>query len=210
MYLPAHFTETDSAKIDAVIRANSFATLITFDGTRPFASHLPFLLRDTPGDRHVLIGHMARANPQWQHFKPDAEVLVVFTGPHAYVSPSWYKTPRMVPTWNYVAVHVYGFPRIVDGDQLEKILQATIAKYESSRPTPWTDTLPADLKTGLMKAIVGFEVDITRTEAKFKLNQNRSPEDIAGVVAALDQSHNQTERELAALMKSQYQLGQAS
>jgi transcriptional regulator len=188
MYLPAHFTETDSARIDAVIRANSFATLITFDGTRPFASHLPFLLRDVPGSRRVLIGHMARANPQWQHFKANSEVLVAFTGPHAYISPSWYKTPRMVPTWNYVAVHVYGVPRIVDGAELENILQATIAEYESTQPTPWTDMLPADYKAGLMKAIVGFEIEITRTEGKFKLSQNRAPEDVAGAIAALDRS----------------------
>ena len=206
MYLPAHFKEKDEAKIAAVIRANSFATLVTFDGAQPFASHVPLVLQPARGSHGSLLGHIARANPQWPHFSSGAEALAIFTGPHAYISPSWYKTANMVPTWNYVAVHVYGVPRLVeDTAPFEEILRLTINEYESGRPAPWRDTLPADYKAGMMKAIVGFEIEITRVEAKFKLSQNRQPEDIAGAIVALSQSENQTERELAALMKSQYE-----
>jgi transcriptional regulator len=205
MYLPAHFTEKDEAKINAVIRANSFATLVTVTGTTPFASHVPVIFQPKRGPRGSLIGHVARANPQWQHFNNGAEALAIFTGPHAYISPSWYQTPNMVPTWNYVAVHVYGIPRIVEKTaEFEEILRITINEYESGRPTPWRDELPADYKAGMMKAIVGFEIEITRVEAKFKLSQNRKPEDIAGAVAALSQSENQTERALAAFMQAQF------
>jgi transcriptional regulator len=207
MYLPNHYSETD----EAIIRANSFATLVTIDGTRPFASHVPLVLQQAHGPRGSLIGHVARANPQWQHFRDGAEALAIFTGPHAYISPSWYQTPLMVPTWNYVAVHIYGIPRIVeDATAFEEILRLTVEEYESGRPAPWRDALPPEHKAAMMKAIIGFEIEITRVEAKFKLSQNRKPEDIAGAVAALSQSQNQTERELAALMKSQYEQSQQS
>ena len=211
MYLPPQFIEKDEAKIAAVIRAHSFATLVTIGGAAPFASHLPLVLQPARGSRGTLIGHVARANPQWQHFVSGAEVLAIFQGPHAYISPGWYPTPNMVPTWNYVAVHVYGIARIVDDTAaFAEILQLTIDEYESGRPTPWRDELPIDHKAAMMKAIVAFEIEIARVEAKFKLSQNRKPEDIAGAAAALSQSDNQTERELAALMKSQYEQTQHS
>lgn len=206
MYVPAHFKEENAARIAGVMRANSFATLITFDGARPFASHVPLVLRPEREPHGALMGHIARANPQWRHFAGGAEVLAIFTGPHAYISPGWYSSPHMVPTWNYVAVHAYGVPRVVqESAALEEILRLTVNEYESGQPAPWQDALPPDHKAGMMKAIVGFEIEITRLEAKFKLSQNRTPEDIAGAVAALGQSPSQTERELAALMKSQYE-----
>lgn len=209
MYLPSHFREIDAAKIQAVIRANSFATLVTLEGARPCASHLPLVLRPGSGPHGSLIGHVARANPQWRHFTGDAEALAIFIGPHAYISPSWYKSPLMVPTWNYVTVHAYGIPRLVeDAAALEEILRLTVSEYESGRPAPWQDALPPKHKATMMKAIVGFEIEITRLEAKFKLGQNRAPDDIAGAVAALSQSENQVERELAALMKGQYEQAQ--
>ena len=156
------------------------------------------------GPRGSLIGHVARANPQWRHFAGGVEALAIFTGPHAYISPSWYQTPSMVPTWNYVAVHVYGLPRVVeDTAAFAEILRLTIDEYEAGRPTPWREELPADYKAAMMKAIVGFEIEITRVEAKFKLSQNRKPEDIAGAATALSQSANQTERALAAMMQEQ-------
>ena len=206
MYVPAHFAETDEAKIIATLRAHSFATLVTFDGAHPFASHVPLILRPERGPRGVLLGHIARANPQWRHFGQGPEALAIFTGPHAYISPSWYPSPNMVPTWNYVAVHVYGIPRIVDDPAaFAEIFRLTVEEYESGRPTPWREELPVEHKAAMMKAIVGFEIEISRVEAKFKLSQNRRPEDIAGAIAALSQSENQTERELAALMKSPYE-----
>ncbi|MBI3876328.1 MAG: FMN-binding negative transcriptional regulator [Verrucomicrobia bacterium] len=211
MYIPETFVETDARRIAAVIREHSFATVVTFAEGRPFASHLPLLFRPDRGGHGVLIGHMARANSQWRHFQPDTEVLAIFTGPHGYISPSWYANHPAVPTWNYVAIHTYGQARLIEGEQeLDEVLRATVNFYESGQPVPWQDTLPADFKAGLKKAIVGFEIEITRLEAKFKLGQNRKPEDITGAIAALARSENQTDRELAALMKSQYEERQRS
>jgi transcriptional regulator len=204
MYLPPHFNETDEAKLHAVIRAHSFATLVTMDGATPFASHVPLAFLPERGPHGTLIGHVARANPQWRHFASGVEALAIFQGPHAYISPSWYRTPNMVPTWNYVAVHAYGRPRLVeDTAAFGEILRLTIAEYESGRPTSWSEQLPAETKAALMKAIVGFEIELTRLEGKFKLSQNRTPEDIAGAADALSQSSNQTDRELAELMRGQ-------
>ena len=207
MYLPKHFEVTDKQSLVALIRDYGFATLVTSSSDAGlFASHVPILYWPERGAHGVLAGHVARANPQWRYFNPDHEALAIFQGPHAYVSPSWYQVKPAVPTWNYVAVHAYGTPRIIEDEpKLAEVLRATVEKYESGMPVPWTADLPADYKAAQMKAIVGFEIEVTRLEGKFKLSQNRKPEEVAGVIQALAQSENQTERELASLMKSHYQ-----
>lgn len=203
MYVPAPFAISDPGKLAAFMRDHSFATVITTDAADvPFASHVPLLWAPERGPHGTLAGHFARANPQWQHFRDDREVLVIFQGPHAYVSPSWYQASLAVPTWNYAAVHAYGPARMVEDElELTALIQATVEKYESLRPNPWkSDALPAEFKSKMLKGIVGFEIRISRIEGKFKLSQNRPPEDVAGVVAALRSSSDQTEREVAALM----------
>ena len=144
---------------------------------------------------------MARANPQWQHFATGAEVLVIFTGPHAYISPAWYVTEPAVPTWNYTAVHAYGIPHIVtQHDRFAQMLHDLIEFYEAERPNRWHGTLPAEFRDGLMKGIVGIEIEITRLEGKFKLSQNR-PQDAPSVIAMLEDSPDQTDRDTAKMMK---------
>ena len=144
---------------------------------------------------------MARANPQWRQFHGDTEVLTIFQGPHAYISPSWYVSDVAVPTWNYTAVHVYGIPRVVsDHEKIVSLLEETVRFYEASFERPWPGTLPDELRDQLIDSIVAFEIDVTRIEGKFKLGQNRSAEDVAGVYRALAASQNAQHRELAAVM----------
>jgi transcriptional regulator len=183
MYIPRLHQLTDPQRLQAFVRRYSFATLVTSaveaDGVLvPFASHLPLLLDAGRGTHGVLRGHLARANPQWNHFKPDAEVLAIFTGPHALVSSNWYQEPaRSVPTWNYTAVHVYGKPRILaEADQVFAFLEDLMAAYQPEG-NPMSLQPPTEQAEALVGAIVAFEVDITRWEGKLKLSQNRSPVD---------------------------------
>lgn len=197
MYCPTNFVEDDRQTLDAVIRANSFGLLVsTLDGA-PYATHLPFML---DGDR--LLAHMARANPQWQGFEAGTEVLCIFQGPHAYVSPNWYAREKAVPTWNYVAVHVHGVPRIVDDpSECLAMQRRLVAEFEAGSETPWTmDGLPESYLAVQLRAIVNFEIPVTRIEGKFKLNQNRTAEDRAGVIASLRKSPLDSDRATAKLM----------
>ena len=201
MYLPAHFRVDDLDKISEFIEAHSFATLISHDGAAPFATHLPLLFERTRGQLGTLIGHVARGNQQWKHLQNGDEVLAIFHGPHAYISPSWYRAELAVPTWNYAAVHAYGAPRLLDDAALDAQLSAMIVKYESGFAAPWPGDLPDDYRAKMRAAIVGFEIEITRLEGKFKLNQNRSAVDQQGVIAALENSPREEDRRVAEMMK---------
>ena len=200
MYTPAHFQIEDRDTLHAFMRQHSFATIVSSDGNVPQATHMPVLLNPTQGDHGCLLSHMARANPQWRHFS-STEVLVIFTGPHAYISPAWYVTEPAVPTWNYTAVHAYGIPRLVtQHDRFAQMLHDLVEFYEAERPNRWHGTLPAEFRDGLMKGIVGIEIEITRLEGKFKLGQNR-PQDAPSVIAMLQDSTNQTDRDTAKMMQ---------
>jgi transcriptional regulator len=201
MYIPPHFKIQDESKLHAFIRQHSFATLITQDGAAPFASHLPMLLETDSGKQGMLVSHMARANPQWQHFSESAgEALAIFHGPHAFISPTWYETQPAVPTWNYAAVHVYGRPRIIDDhERVVSLLEATVRTYESGEVT----ALPVEYRDKMVRGIVAFEMEITRIEGKFKLGQNRSEADSLGVIQALSKSSDQDDLAVAALMQQE-------
>jgi transcriptional regulator len=200
MYTPAHFNESDPATLFTLIERYSFATLISNTGTEPFASHLPLLVDRNAGRHGTLIGHMARANPQWQH-TDNQTVLAIFAGPHAYISPTWYESANVVPTWNYAAIHVYGtFRAIHDDQQLLKIVHDTVNLYEAAMPTPWKMDTGSDFNQKLVKAIVGFNIQITRIEGKLKLNQNHTPDRRETVIRALEKSPDQNAREIADLM----------
>ena len=204
MYLPASFAVTDPDKLVDVIRQHSFATLITTTEGVPFATHLPILHRPVPGTPGVLVGHVARANPQWQHFANPLESLAIFSGPHAYVSPSWYATELAVPTWNYIAVHAYGMPCVIEDEAwLHALLDEMVQRYESNRPQPWPNQLPADYRRNLLRSIVGFEMPISRIEGKFKLSQNRPEQDQANVVRELSGSQNADARAVADWMRAE-------
>ncbi|WP_395730225.1 FMN-binding negative transcriptional regulator [Prosthecobacter sp.] len=200
MYTPAHFQVNDRDTLHEFMRRHSFATLVSHDGQVPLATHMPVLLNPTQGEHGFLLSHMARANPQWRHFGT-SEVLIIFTGPHAYISPAWYVTEPAIPTWNYTAVHAYGIPRIVtDHDRFVQMLHDLVEFYETGRPNRWHGTLPAEFRDGLMKGIVGLEIEITRIEGMFKLSQNR-PKDAQSVIAMLEDSMDQTDRDTAKMMK---------
>lgn len=200
MYIPEHFKETNSERISALIEGNSFGMLVTAPGGVPYISHLPFIFDYTAGSKGKLLCHMARANPQWQHFSSGAEALVVFQGPHAYVSPSWYSSPG-VPTWNYAVVHLRGKPRLIESEsELEALVERLSDVYELHMPSPWKLNLEGERRTKLLNMIVGFEIEVTDIQAKFKLSQNRPPEDQQSVIEKLSKSSNQTEAAVAKLM----------
>jgi transcriptional regulator len=202
MYTPPFNRVEDREKIHGFIHAYGFATVVSNTG-KVCASHLPVLLDESADGLGRLRSHMARANEQWKQFDSAREVLCIFHGPHAYISPSWYVMQHTVPTWNYAAVHVYGLPTIVDSAELKKIVYDTTEKYESSMPKPWAIPLSEHEVDAMLKAIVGFKIEITRVEAKFKLGQNRSPEDQEKMLNALAAAPDFASRELAEFMAGQ-------
>lgn len=205
MYIPSAFEVTDPDKLTEVISSNSFGLLISRDGDSFFASHLPFLYHPKQGKQGLLVSHMAKANRHWQLFKEHEEAFVIFTGPHAYISPTWYAAEIAVPTWNYVTVHVHGYPRIKETEsELNGILEETVKKHESGLPNPWTPNLPNELKAKLQQAIVGFEIEISRMEGKFKLGQNRSIEDREKMLRMLQNSSDPESIRLAEFMTREF------
>ena len=189
MYIPKAFREDDLNTLHKFMREYSFATLITQHEGVPFATHLPLILDAQRGLNGILLAHMARANPQWHDFASEQEVLVIFQGPHAYVSPSWYEVELSVPTWNYAVVHAYGIPRLLeDNEELYKLLKILIETHEAQFESPWPFQLPDDYLQKMMHGIVGFEIEITRLEGKFKMSQNRTESERENVIAALQES----------------------
>jgi transcriptional regulator len=203
MYVPAAFDESDPARLQAFIRQHSFAVLTSRYEGGLMASHLPLLLDAEAGPRGHLLGHMARANPHWR--RVEGEVLVVFSGPHAYVSPSWYEEQGTVPTWNYVAVHATGtFHRVEDREPLLEILRRSVSTYERPRSNPWTFDDSATHVETLLKAIVGFRIEISRLEGKWKLSQNHSEARRLKVMRALESQPDQESQAVAALMVAEW------
>ena len=203
MYVPKHFEVTDTAWCHALIRAQSFALMITADDTgAPFATHLPILVDERRGPLGTLRGHVARANPHWRHLAAGRPTLVVFSGAHAYVSPSWYATHPAVPTWYYVAVHASGTGALVeDAEQVRALLADLVHVYESPGPEAWSfEALPADYVAGMQRGIVAFEIPIARLEGKAKLSQNRDAVDRGRTREALAASDDPVARAVAALM----------
>lgn len=187
MYVPPRFAQTDRDQCLALIEGEPFGLLATTGGDgAPFATHLPFLVERRGGDT-VLVGHVARANPHWQMFDGARQALAVFQGPHGYISPAWYATPAKVPTWNYIAVHAYGAPRIVeDAGSARKAIAALTARFETGRPDPWEmSSLPEREAEKLLTALVVFEMPVIRLEGKWKLGQHMAEEDRLGAVAGL-------------------------
>jgi transcriptional regulator len=199
MYVPAHFKVDDPVILKEFVEANAFATLITQGDGRPFASHLP-LLTEGEGLTHF-VGHMARANPQWQHLENGSELLMIFHGPHAYISPFWYEAAEAVPTWNYAAVHVYGRARIIEDDYRSRsIVERLTRKYEGARADALLQRWSEPFLAKMLKSIVAFEVETTRVEGKWKLGQNRNAADVAGTYRALTASSDPADRALAGVM----------
>lgn len=204
MYTPKHFREEDLSVLQAFMRQYSFATLVsTQEDGLPIATHLPVLFEEQPAPYGTLKAHLALGNPQWRTFQEEREVLVMFQGPHAYISPSWYTVELSVPTWNYTAVHAYGRPRLVsDQGELYAHLSQMIATFEGNFPNPWPfEKLPSDYVEKMMKGTVGFSLEITRLEGKYKMSQNRSAQDQQQVIEHLHESTDTTTRAVAAIMQ---------
>lgn len=203
MYTPTAFRESRLEVLHELIRRHSFGTLVSRVEGELFATHLPFLLDPEHGPHGTLCAHMARANPHWQAFAEDPEVMVLFQGPHAYVSPTWYATPVAVPTWNYAAVHAYGRATLIDDPKaLRSLVDETVDEYESGYDSPWsTKALDETFTTKLLENIVGFEIPIDRLKGKLKFNQNRSAADREGVIAALTRQGDPQSLDVAEFMR---------
>ncbi len=201
MYVPASFREDSPDKLHEFIKTYSFGTLFSGSEGDFKASHLPFLLEEKAGGRGKLTGHMAKANDHWQSLA-GKEVLVVFQGPHAYISPAWYEEPDTVPTWNYVAAHVYGEYAPVTGEEkLKEILGRTVGFYEGGMSKPWDmGSLSGPFLEKMLNAIVGFEIEIRRIEGKWKLSQNHPEARRQKVVRALEKLGKPNALEIAKLM----------
>jgi len=200
VYTPRSYRNDDPVALRHVMETYPFAIVVSQDASQPLVTHLPLMW--APGGEHgVLLGHMARANPQWKTWDATTRVLVIFNGPHSYISPAWYEQQVTVPTWNYVTVHAYGVPRLVhETGELRRLVTELTRRYESP-PDGWAIERAEPIMETELKAIVGFEIPIDRIEGKFKLNQNRSEADQRGVVRALEGSTGRDQREIAELMR---------
>ncbi len=195
MYLPSHFREERLELLHEFIERHPLGALVVAANGGLTADHLPMLLARRDGSKGTLRGHLARANPAWQSIAPGSEVLVIFGGANAYVSPSWYaekaRTGKVVPTWNYAVAHVRGRIGFYDdATRLHALVSALTRHHERTQPTPWSvDDAPQPYVQAQLRAIVGFEITILDVVGKFKASQNRSEADRAGVRDALQSSH---------------------
>lgn len=207
MYIPPAFRGEEMESIMATIRAARLATVVTATADGPLATPLPLFLDESEGEYGVLYGHLAKANPQWR-VTAQGEALAIFMGPDAYVTPAWYatkqETGKVVPTWNYVAVHAYGPVEFFeDADRLLEAVSRLTNLHEGERTLPWSVAdAPPDFVQSQLRGIVGLRMPITRLEGKRKMSQNRNAADRAGVAAGLAASERASEREVAPLIPS--------
>jgi len=196
MYSPSYNRVEDRAEILAFMRSNNFPVLVTGLGGTLHASHLPSMIHEE-GESLVIDMHMAHANQQWQEFF-DEEVLVIFTGPHGYVSPRWYEEQERVPTWNYAAIHAYGVPQMVKEEKAKHASQRRLVEYMDPEWLPRFDALSPKYLSGMLNGIVNFRIPITRIETRWKLSQNRGRREMELIIEALEKGG---EAALAALMR---------
>ena len=191
MYSPSQFEETRLEELHALIHAHPLGTLITLGSAGLEANHIPFEVSPDPAPLGTLRGHVARANPVWRDFSAGTQALVVFQGPSAYITPSWYATKRetgkVVPTYNYAVVHAYGYMHAIEDRQwLRALVERLTARFESQRSQPWhVSDAPSEFIQNLLGSIVGIEIPIARLLGKWKMSQNRPPVDHPGIVAGL-------------------------
>ena len=200
MYIPKHFEATDMNEVLDFIQTNSFGTLVTTEQGTPIATHLPLVLHKQ-GNDYYITGHVAYGNPQWKTFEDTKDnVLVIFQGPHAYISSTWYENEN-VPTWNYQSVHVYGTASIMSEQELEEDLRLLLQKYEHHRENAalWENLSPQTKKQ--IKGIVGFKIKVQEIQAADKLSQNRNEEDYHNIVNKLYEEKDLNSEQMAQLME---------
>jgi transcriptional regulator len=198
MYIPSHFEQPDIKVMHELIRTRPLATLVTLSANGINANHIPLHLSESPAPFGTLRGHVARSNPIWRDLDSSFEVLAIFHGPDAYISPSWYATKhesgKVVPTWNYTVAHAYGSLHLIDdADWIRTQLEALTDHNEAAFPEPWTvSDAPFDFTEKLIESIVGIEIVITRLSGKWKVSQNQPPQNQASVIQGL-YNNGQTE-----------------
>jgi len=203
VYVPAPFKIADDEVVAEFLRRFDFAAIVTSVAGGLVASHVPVIV-DEDGVNLRIRGHLARANDHWKGMDGSTESIAIFSGPHAYISPSWYATTGpAVPTWNYAVVHAYGRPVFRDEAAfLREVVETLTRRYESRRAEPWTtDRLPSEVDEKMLGAIVGFEMRVDRCDAKFKLGQNRSVADRTGAAAGLDAEQSPAASAVAEFMR---------
>ncbi|UQZ48576.1 FMN-binding negative transcriptional regulator [Bacillus sp. PK3-037] len=200
MYIPKYYKVTNADDIWDFVQNNSFGTIVTTAQGKPIATHLPLQLMKE-GDTYYITGHIAYRNPQWRTFETCEDVLVMFQGPHAYISSSWYEKEN-VPTWNYQAVHVYGTASILNEEELKHDLTMLLQKYEKHRKNPvlW-DKLSPQLLESQLKGIVGFKMKVGEIQASYKLSQNRNEKDYMNIIDQLRHEGNPNSKQMAELME---------
>jgi len=202
VYLPPHFTEARPSVLVEHIERYDFGLLVSHGAAGLVASHIPFLI-ERDRDKLHLHGHLARPNPQVGDLAQGGEVLAIFSGPHAYISPNWYATGPSVPTWNYVDVHAYGTVSLIeDVEWLRGLVRRLSERHEAHNPVPWRmQDLPEAYLEGMLKGIVGLDIAVTRLEGKYKLSQNRPAADRPLVIAALERRNDADSLAVARLMR---------
>ena len=199
MYIPAFNSFTDKQEIITFMQRYSFATIVTMIDEKPVATHLPFLVREE-NNKVFIRSHFAKANPQAKEIF-DKQSLVIFTEPHAYISPANYETEKNVPTWNYIAIHAYGKARILESiEEKAELLKHTIETFEAAYFQQWQG-LPEEYRSRMMNGITAFEIEVTDLQAKKKLSQNRANKEIENVIHSLEKSDDTNAREIAEYMK---------
>lgn len=199
MYIPGHFKVKDEAEVWEFLRANGFGILVTTVNNQATATHIPFQLREKEGVKY-LTSHMALGNQQWKDFAENNQVLVIFGGPHAYISSSWYEEEN-VPTWNYQSVHIYGEVTVMDEEELRDDLTSLLQKYEGHRENGvlWENTSP-ELLERQMKGVVGFTIKINDILAAYKLSQNRNKTDYQNIINELHKEPGHDSKQMAAIL----------
>lgn len=200
MYTPQHYKNENSDEVREFLKANSFGLLINQTNGRLWGTHIPMELETDENGNNILYSHISKANPQWESFSSDEEVLAVFQGPHSYISSSWYEKEE-VPTWNYIAVHVYGKIEIIEGDELMDSLKKLVDKYEQSSEHPVAIENLSEKTMRQVHGIVGLKIRITDIQATYKLSQTRNDHDFSTIVGQLDSNSDCMAKATAAAMK---------
>jgi len=200
MFIPHHYKNENIEEVKDFLEQNSFGILINQVDGKPWATHIPLELDADEKGKDVLVGHIARANPQWKNFEANSEVLCIFNGPHSYISSSWYKEEE-VPTWNYIAVHVYGTIKILDEEAVLASLHKLVDKYEANSKNPISIDNLSKKTMRQIKGIVGFQIKIDKIQAAYKLSQGRE-QDHPKIISALEEQKTSGAQEIAKHIKN--------
>jgi transcriptional regulator len=204
MYIPHYFKNENIEDVSDFIEKNSFAILISQTDSKFQATHIPLVSDKNENGHTVLYGHISKANPQWKNFVNDSEILAIFTGPHCYISSSWYDHEN-VPTWNYIAVHIYGKVKIIEGEKLITALTKLVDKYEKPMKNPVSVTTMSEAFLAKeIKGIVGFEIEISEIQAAYKLSQNRDEKNHSNIINELRKSNDPNSRQIALEMEKNF------